>query len=83
MQQLLFRHAISLLDMNTAQLSIMDICIKQLLKVLLEASANCLKADLTELHTLCLADRVLDLAICPLNSNEVIKSVVKRCKGKK
>ena len=82
-QKLFLRQVAAQLDMDTAQLSKIEKGTRQLKQEQLEPIAKILKAEFTELHTLWLADQVLDLVKDQPNADEALKSVTKTIKSKK
>ncbi len=81
-QKLYLRQVAPLLEMDTAQLSKIEKDTRQLKQEQLEPLAKILQTEFAELHTLWLADQVLDLVKDQPNANEALKSVSKTIKKK-
>ena len=81
-QKLFLRQVAAQLDMDTAQLSKIEKGTRLLKQEQLEPLSKILKAEFTELHTLWLADQVLDLVKDQPNADEALKSVSKTIKKK-
>jgi HTH-type transcriptional regulator, competence development regulator len=82
-QKLFLRQVAAQLDMDTAQLSKIEKGTRQLKREQLEPLSKILKAEFTKLHTLWLADQVLDLVKDQPNVGEALKSVSKTIQKEK
>lgn len=82
-QNLLLRQVAAKLDIDTSIISKMERGERPIKKEQIELLAEILKADKVELHTLWLADQVMDLIKDEPLADEALKSVTKKIKKSK